>query len=252
MKVIITGDSHTNSLRRAAPSIADEIAGSADQFRIAMFGNGRYTLKKFSETTPDGVTLSVPEYREALTALNGSAIFAGGGDTVYGINLGLHSLPVVRSRMWEKFAPWRIAEQFKLLPLSDAVLDEIVYANNVHIYAFFEALVASKVRFFIISAPPVRRDHRCFRKTEPVVGLAVDNWFRSTSLRHFERYDIPVVLPPQECLEPNGFLRDDLAEKTPGDHHHGNEKFGKIMLRKILECLPDLVGRSEASVLPDT
>lgn len=233
--IVITGDSHINAIRLGAVALGPEVARLASrEVRIGMLGNGRHTLRPFFSKCDAGAKLAHPQYATALRALIGSDVIGGGGKT-FGVCLGFHSPPVFRHPMWHQsrlVADWKGPPE---RPVSDAVFEVVVRSINQHIYAFFDALVSAGVDFFVISAPPPRRDHYCMAKTPASVVLSVDRAYRALVAKHFDSIGVRYVLPPEDVYAEDGFLLDGFAMRVPRDFHHANSLYGEKMLRRILE-----------------
>ncbi len=233
--IVITGDSHINAIRLGAVALGPEVARLASrEVRIGMLGNGRHTLRPFFSKCDAGAKLAHPQYATALRALIGSDVIGGGGKT-FGVCLGFHSPPVFRHPMWHQsrlVADWKGPPE---RPVSDAVFEVVVRSINQHIYAFFDALVSAGVDFFVISAPPPRRDHYCMAKTPASVVLSVDRAYRALVAKHFDSIGVRYVLPPEDVYAEDGFLLDEFAMRVPRDFHHANSLYGEKMLRRILE-----------------
>ncbi len=232
--IILTGDSHVNALRHGAATLESELKLRLDRpLRIGALGNGKHTLRPFSERTSDGVRLTQGSYVAALNLLSGSPRFLADPGITYGICLGFHSPPVFRHPMWERSVPSRLGLVHGKVPISSATLQAIVQSNNQHIYRLFESLKESNVDFFVISSPPPRRDHYCLAKTPEDVVLEVDRAFRSSTQRHLESLGVRYAMPPPDVYDDRGFLRDELAQKAPNDFHHGNGEYGRKFVRAL-------------------
>jgi hypothetical protein len=239
--IVLTGDSHVNALRHGAAALESELKLRLNRpLRIGALGNGKHTLKSFSEKTPDGVRLTQRSYATALRLLSGSPMFQADSDVTYGICLGFHSPPVFRHPMWERPAPSRPGLAPGKVPISAATLEAIIQSNNNHIYRLFEALKESNVDFFVISSPPPRRDHYCLANTPEEVVLEVDGAFRSSVQRHLQSLVIRYAMPPPDVYDGQGFLRDDLAQRAPNDFHHGNAEYGRRFIRALFIDNPQM------------
>jgi len=233
--IILTGDSHVNALRHGAATLESEIKQHVNRpLRIGALGNGKHTLRAFSERSTGGVKLTQRSYAAALRLLSGSPMFQADPGITYGICLGFHSPPVFRHPMWERSAPSRHDLAHGKVPISSAVLEAIILSNNEHIYRFFESLKATDVNFFVISSPPPRRDHYCLDKTPGEVVLEVDEAFRSSVQQHLRSLGIRFAMPPKNVYDDQGFLRDEFAQNAPNDFHHGNAEYGRRFIRALL------------------
>lgn len=233
--IVVTGNSHVNALRLGAMQLGAELSRMSDrELRIGMLGNGKFTHRQFFRECDAGAVIVEPEYVDALKALTGTDVIGQTGVT-YGICLGFHSPPVFRQPMWQVSALSEYVGNARERPISSAVLEAMVEHNNRYMYGFFDALRRAGVDFFVISAPPPRRDHPCLAKTPESTVIAVDAAFRTSVARHLESKGVQYVMPPSEAYDADGFLPDELAMKAPRDVHHGNADYGSLMLRKVLE-----------------
>jgi hypothetical protein len=240
--IVLTGDSHVNALRHGAAALESEIKLRLDRpLRIGALGNGKHTLRPFSEKVSDGVKLTQRSYAAALRLLSGSAMFQPDPGITYGICLGFHSPPVFRHPMWERSAPSRLEAARDKVPISSSTLEAIIQSNNEHIFRLFESLKESHVNFFVISSPPPRRDHYCLAKTPEEVVLEVDEAFRSSTQRRLQSLGVRYAMPPPDVYDEQGFLRDELAQKAPHDFHHGNAEYGRRFVRAFLIDNPQAI-----------
>jgi len=234
MTLIITGDSHVNALREGADLLtSEELASWAGRLKIGSLGTGSIALSRFSKVVSGKVVFDNSRYSRAFLALNVRGFFRTGG-VKYGMSFGFHSLPVVASLTWKDVLPWTIASKYGREPVSSGVLTAMMAENNKHMHVFYEQLLAAKIDFFVISAPPLRADHPIFTELEAEVILEVDREFRKASGDFFAERGIQVVYPPEIVYASKGILRRDLAKIAPDDTHHGNSEYGRIMLQHIL------------------
>ncbi|MBN8211233.1 hypothetical protein JI666_21260, partial [Bacillus sp. NTK071] len=76
---------------------------------------------------------------------------------VWAVVMGTHNFRILRGRFWGEAAPSALAGA-RQRPLSDAVIDQIIFDDQSHIRAFLENLAAIGARFLVVSCPPLRKD----------------------------------------------------------------------------------------------
>ena len=239
--IILTGDSHTNALRLGAQELSQqgEIPASIE-LRVGMLGNGKHADSDFSETRDGRVVLTQPALAGGLRRLTGDDAFRAEPQFRYGVCLGFHSAPFFRHPMWRRYRPAPLFTQAAgQRPVSSGVLDTIVDARGQFLFKFFDRLLSTGVDFFVIAAPPPRRDHPCLKESPANVVLAADRIFRHRVSQRLDSLGIRYVMPPESTTDDAGFLKSEYANIAPRDFHHGNAAYGAEMLRSVLEVAQD-------------
>lgn len=234
--IFLVGDSHVNALRLGAQSLAERGELPQTDLRIGMLGNGKHALNEFSEVRDGRVVLTQADYAASLKRLTGDSHFLPADEASYAICLGFHSAPIFRHPLWRRYRPADLVTSPRTQrPVSSAALTAMVDHYNRYIYRLFERLVDASVDFFVVAAPPPRRDHRCLEESPAEVVLAVDAFFRKRVCQRLDAWGIRYILPPAEVFDDSGFLRQELANVAPRDFHHGNGQYGEMMIRAVLE-----------------
>ena len=232
MRLVILGDSHTKALSdalAAAPPRTDiEIA-------CKPVCSGTAFRQPIHDVAPDGVRFLDPVYRKRLAILSGSQHFVASPDMCYGLMMGFHTAGIYRHPSWATYAPSELAPKLGLRAVSSQVIGAIGLDRQRNVLAFFDALRAVGVNFFAISAPPPRRSHPCLRQgISPATLLTVDRLARQACRDRLQQAGIPILSPPEETVDPDGFLLPSYEQKEKGDYHHANAAYGAIMLRKAV------------------
>lgn len=232
MKFVITGDSHTKSL-----SDAFEAAPPRTDIEITCkpVCSGAAFREPFHEVTREGVRFTDAAYQKRLEILSGSRHFVASPDMRYGLMMGFHTAGIYRDPTWVRHAPSGLAAKLGLQAVSSQVIRAIGLDRQRNVLAFFEALKAAGVNFFAMSAPPPRRSHPCLRRgISAATLLTVDKLARTACADRLREAGIPILLPPEQTIDPEGFLLPPYEQKEKGDHHHANVTYGAIMLRNAI------------------
>ena len=150
-----------------------------------------------------------------------------------------HNTRVYNLSFWLTAAPSKIAKP-GFRPISDAVLVEIFEKEQSFRKVFLGQLLETGVKFFIVSAPSPRRDGAAVLRGIQLATIELlDRMARDHFRKWIGKHNIPIVEPPEETIDEEGFLRDEFAQKFTAtgelDPHHANSSYGEIMVRKILD-----------------
>jgi hypothetical protein len=231
--MIIVGNSHVAALKQGA----DEIGGLDQVLKIAPFGDGAREYEPFSSVINGQVVFTVEYSASILRKLTGMNAFDP--TCTWGICMGTHNTRVYDLPFWLKAAPSRIAKP-GVRPVSDAVLNEIIEKEQRFRKVFLRQLMETGVKFFIVSAPSPRRDGSAVRRGISLATIKlVDRMARDHFRDWIAKHNVPIVEPPEETIDEEGFLRDEFAQKLDAkgglDPHHANSAYGKLMVQKILD-----------------
>lgn len=151
---------------------------------------------------------------------------------MYGLVLGLHVARFLREPLWKKHVPLQSSDHRNRRPLDEGVLGEIIREYTKHITSFYDALSAHRVRYFVVSASPMRTDHVSLKRLSPDDVRFVSEKYRTYVRDYLRERGIATIMPPLQSLE-EGLPRRDLWTDRAGDHH-GNLQYGHMMLTSIL------------------
>lgn len=241
MSAIITGDSHVRALRLGISSLPESAIGDLGKFSLGMLGIARWFFEEFFYTNPAGVSFTREDFNDAFMGLTGKSTITEGDDTLYGFCLAFNSVHIFRHRMWKFYSPWNLAKKYKRTPISDQVFERIWKSHTCYMFEFLAALKALNVDFFVIAAPPPRRDHPCIQETSKEIVLEVDRRFRELSIAKLKLMGVPVITPPAWAYGEDGFMAGEFEERSPGDYHHANLQYGRRLF--IEEVSPRLASR---------
>jgi hypothetical protein len=230
MSIRIFGDSHVGALLRAWR------AGTAEyDLALARIGAAHHIHKApaFYEEREGKVYVTKARIAEGLGAMIGRD-YMQAGDALYGLIMGTPLARIIRGTSWQSFAPWRIAAECGLQPLSSGLL-ESYFANELqYVLGFFDALHRCGVRFFVLAGPPPRRNHPAMKRgTSPKVVLEVARMYGEYFRRQLSLRGYPLIEPPAGMTDHDGFLKAEFESRAKGDHSHANTAYGKLYLAKV-------------------
>lgn len=233
MTLYICGNSHVRALRAGMQAIAEEVE---DEVVVFPLGTADNEAESFSAMEDGRVVLTNTRFRNKLRKNFGFTCFEPAHR--WGICLGTHNARLFRNAGWLRAAPaWLSLPGMQ--PVPEAVFEQMVADDQRHIRAFLDRLLQTGVRPFVISAPWPVRHHPIMTETgvRPEIVQAVDARARALFAAWLARRGIDLVTPPPETADAEGFLRPVFA-KGGEDVYHGNARYGKIMMRKVLAERP--------------
>ena len=227
--ILLTGDSHTAALRKG--QIAIEAEGRwPERVRLCIrpLGNGQLTCEPFFIDRGDHAEITAASYRRQIQRLPMSD---DSPDTIYGLSAPLHSVRLWRHSAWQSFVPATMAEALSGTPVSSGLMQRLVLEDQRYVLDLLALLTRLGKRVFVVEAPYPFHHHPALRKTSRDLVRYVDGFYRNLVRRELQRLSVPIVAVPDRCVE-DGFM-PELYEQ-PGDHHHGNQRYGEMMIDEIL------------------
>jgi len=240
--LVLAGDSHTLAFQGALERMtAAEREGLGRPLRVGHLFLGHLNAEPFCARSGDRITFHRENVRQALEAFTGRPYMCREDRAaVWGLSVGLMTTLLVRSETWRRFVPWSIDAGDGRRPLSDGVIETVARAANRHVREFFSHLAALEIRCFCIAAPPLSAHEPALDRGTSVM-LEVDRIARRAMAADLEALGVRVVWPPDHVYEGaprRSLLRSDLA--VPGDTHHANSNYGRIMVEHIIEKTSDI------------
>ena len=230
MTLYICGNSHARALRAGASALEKE--EGAEPMVVFPLGTADNEAEAFSAIENGQVVLTNQRFRKKLKQHFGISSFAP--EHRWGICLGNHNSRIFRHEGWMSAAPTWMNAKGKT-PVSEALFQRIVEDDQIYIRRFLTQLISTGVRPFVISAPwPLRPDPALTGiKLSHDVIKAIDTRARVLFSEWLAERDIAIVAPPVEAADEDGFLKPNYA-KGGDDPCHGNNKYGRAMMRKVL------------------
>jgi hypothetical protein len=233
--IFICGNSHVAALQRGLTKL-DRSSGDVTIFPL---GNGFYELTDFSGVKNGEVILTDPTYARNFETYAGQNHFDS--SHIWGLCMGTHTARIYRNHMWVDSAPADMGGS-GARPISEAVLDAIVDADQKYIKLFMSRLKSHGLKFFCISCPALRSDHPCFKSgILPEVGAFVDSYARERFKGWLKEQRIDFVDMPRGSVDAHGFLRPRYRQLRAGkgrrDPHHANAAYGKLMMQRVFDYL---------------
>lgn len=236
MKLRIAGNSHVGALKRGLDQALAQQPTRFEEVQVFPIVRAKLELEPFSRRVGDAVELTDPQSRTHLRERAGVDQIDHG---VWGICMGLHNVVLMRDPFWDQHAPSWIATGEEI-PVSRSLCEAIVLAGQEHVRAFVLHLKEAGIPVFLISSPPLRRDHPSVASRRAEVPLEVDRLARETLAAFAAQHEIPFVDYPAQALAEDGFLRAEfestiIRAKGSRDRAHANEEYGALMMRRVID-----------------
>lgn len=236
MKLRIAGNSHVGALKRGLDQALAQQPTGFEEVQVFPIVRAKLELEPFSRRTGDAVQLIDPQSRTHLRERAGVDQI---DDGVWGICMGLHNVVLMRDPFWDQHAPSWIATGEEI-PVSPSLCAAIVLAGQEHVHAFVLQLKQAGIPVFLVSSPPLRRDHPSVASRRAEVPLEIDRLAREALADFAAQHEIPFVNYPDEALAEDGFLREKFEStivraKGSRDRAHANEEYGTLMMRRVID-----------------
>jgi len=240
--LVLAGDSHTLAFQGALDRMtAAEREGLGRRTHVLHLFLGHENAEPFCALADDRITFHREDVRQVLEAFTGREYMCREDRAaVWGFSVGLMTTQLVRGETWRRFVPWASDQGDGRRPLSDGVIGAVARAANRHVREFFSHLVTLEIDCFCIAAPPLSAFEPALERGVSVM-LEVDRIARNAMAAELEELGVRVVWPPDQVYEGaprRSLLRSDLA--VPGDTHHANATYGRIMLEQIVAKTSDV------------
>ena len=225
--ILLTGDSHTAALRKGQSAIEAE-GRWPEQVRLSIrpLGPGQLTCEPFFIDRGDHAEITAAAYRRQMQRL---PMNDDPPATIYGMSAPLHSVRLWRHPAWQRFAPAAMAGGVSGTPVSSGMIERLVLEDQRNVLDLLALLKRLGKRVFVVEAPYPFHHHPVLRNTSRDLVRFVDGLYRNLVRRELMRMAVPI-----RCIE-HGFMLDLYAQ--PGDHHHGNQRYGETMMDEILAFL---------------
>ena len=232
--VLIIGDSHTRVIALGQEELPQN--SPARDYNVHMLGIGRTFLRKFHETTDDGVTLLGPRKQEILKhAIDRDYLTEA--DTPVFLSLGFHGIYFYHSKLWNEYTI--LSNENSRQFISDSAFRLMALRFNYHILSFIDALKSKGIQPVVVSAPYLPRKFVDTPKIESVTSeelTIIENSFRAVMTDALNRRKVPVLLPPDEATD-SGYLKEKYRRTDDTYEYHGNPAYGALVLKQIEEYL---------------
>ncbi len=232
MRVIITGDSHTGTLKNGKNLILQKKIWPPEiELKIKALGNGKHLNTPFFINCGDYAQITEKLYQDRIKRLP----IASEPDAIYGLCAPFHSNRIWRSLDWTKFVPVALAKTE--IPVSDAMLKQIILSDQQYVLELIDIFIQAQKKIFIIETPRPFTHNKAFEDIRPEVILAVDKAYRDLIRTELVERSVDIVSIPAHCIAEDGSMSSDYKNKRKNDMNHGNELFGEIMLQEIFAFL---------------
>ncbi|NCO87025.1 MAG: hypothetical protein GW886_10405 [Rhodobacterales bacterium] len=149
------------------------------------------------------------------------------------ISFGFHTATILSSQRFKAHRHWRATSFPDRAPVSDGVFAAMVLDLNAEALTFLKIMAARGHSLAVLSSPPPTRRFGLLKSGHSEADiLMLDALVRETMAGAISALGIAVVAPPAD-VAPDGFLRPDLMNADENDTHHGNPKYGELVLRDL-------------------
>lgn len=234
MKILITGDSHTGALQRGKELLLTQGLLSPDlDLNIRPMGGGHILPSPFYEDRGDHAAISDPTYKKQFARFPLEKF--SNSEILYGFTSLLHTTRIWRHYDWKKFVPITLVKNEAAI--SRSLINRVIYDDSKYLLGMIDVMLRTQQKVFAVEAPKPFKRHIERTNIRSEVALFVDKHYRNFIRNELSKRNIPIVSIDTECYDADGFMLDEYQSDTPNDMHHGNAKFGAIMLNKTLKLL---------------
>lgn len=228
--LIITGDSHTASLKFARENLINNGISVFNGTEIIPLASGDVMRSSFFDERDDIAYFN----REICKSLISQLPLRFNGIS-YGFCGNLHTTRIMRDIDWVKYAPFEVVRNE--IPISLAFLHKIFEFDQKYMIALLNIFLKNHQNIFVIEAPYPFRGSPLFKRVRTEVLQYIDKEYRGYVKKNLMKMGIDVVSIPLECVDQEGFMLDKfLTENGPQDHHC-NKDFGEVMMIEIINYL---------------
>lgn len=230
MKVIITGDSHTATLKLGLDALVNQGEALGHDFTVRPLGPGGIFSKPFFIDKGDHAQIANGRFRQRVKRLP----FPAKNDRIayYGISGAFLPYKIWRDNDWLQYTP--LAEKKNKLPVSNALLRRVIMDDRQHVLRLLEVLKRMEVKVFVVEAPRPMRHTTTLELLDTEAVSYIDAFYRKTIKEWLDQRGIPVAEVPTDCYDSEGFMYDVYNR---GDGHHANEAFGALMIKKVIDLV---------------
>lgn len=228
MRVLITGDSHTATLKLGQHALRSDAAPGLD-ISILPLGSGAHIPTPFYQDAGDHAELVVPVYRRFLQRVPP----AGARFDWIGVCAPLHTTRVWRQD-WSAYRLWHEAgaDPGAKIPVSDALLRQVIEDDSRYALGFLDVIRRS-ARVFVIAAPAPFRHHEAVACNGAGMVMHIHRTYCAHISRELALREIPVVALDPEWMDDQGFMKPRFKSQNPEDRHHGNTLLGRSVYKRI-------------------
>lgn len=230
MNIIITGDSHTATLKLGLDALVNQGEILSHDIRVKPLGPGGIFSKPFFIDKGDHAQIANGRFRQRLKRL--PLPNKKDHSVYYGLSGPFLPFKIWRDKDWLHYTP--LATEENKFPVSNSLLRRVVLDDRKYILQLLEVLKRIGVKVFVMEAPmPMRNPLRSDLIDSELITY-LDSFYRKTIKEWLDQRGIPVVEVPSDCYDSDGFMYDTYNR---GDGHHANDAFGALMIKKAIDLV---------------
>lgn len=236
-QIYVVGDSHTGSLMRAA----EQIVGM-DRLPVSFLplGPGNIAPFDFYQFDAQAKRLEIVAKKwEAHVFPKEQKHVETPDDYLFAVCLPFNTARFLRDYNWGDYVHWSFKDRAGQIPLSDAVVDEIILRDIQNSVQFVRDLGALGLNVAVLDSPRFFAHSDAAQAAGVKMTAFLTERFRSVVSDLLAEDDIPVIAQPAQTITAEGATDAKFRHKKKSDQIHTNEMFGAIMLAQLLEyCYP--------------
>lgn len=235
MKILVTGNSHTATLSKGYRSRNEQAQGDGQDAELffAPLGRSAYFHEDFFAKRRRRVVITHPQMRRRVHRFAPEDPYEW-----YALCCPMVSTRLLRSRQtWETFdLP---DETTGRAPMSQTLLNQILDQDQRQACGFARSLARLGLRVVVVEPPRLFRHVPVAKRLGAERCLEVDRLLRGRAREILERSNIPVATVPEEAVDEDGFMKDELSEGA-ANYWHGNAAFGDLMVTSLLATVQSI------------
>lgn len=233
--VLITGGSHVAALHEGFKSLveAGEIPQALD-LDFQPLGGGLSISGNFFRAQSDHVEITNPKFRRRIRRIPppGTAY-----DAVL-LSTLLYSRPVWYKADWAVYGVPGLSNGRTLA--SNSMLRRVILDDTRYLLSFLKHLRSLGIPVCVVEGPrPFRHNIEVKRAGVEIVKY-IDTQYRLLTSDLLARENIPVINVPDFVFDNDGFMLEEYRSDNPRDKTHGNARFGRLMMLKVVDYLRNL------------
>ena len=229
--IYLCGDSHLANMKKASM----EVTGfDALPVRFLRFGQGNVVPFAFFELDEDQqkVRITAKDW-EKMEFPQHPRDVADPENNIYFVTACLNTSRFLRDYSWGKYVHWQHKEKPEQIPLSDAVIKQIIEGDSRNAVAFMKAMKSVGLNVVALDSPHFQRRDPNIQAMGFDMAFKLLKMYKSHVSEQLKAAGIPVLWVPERTYGEDGAMLPKFAHEKKRDMHHSNATFGAIMLSKI-------------------
>lgn len=232
MKIFITGDSHIGALKKGWIGLEtkSEIPKNL-RFSFSPLGPGDSMLTPFFEKRSDHLKITSDDGAKWLTRIPEES--SEQENILYVISAPLHLQPIILHPFFKRHRPSEISNS--PTKSSKALIRRIARERKRYAIEFVIALKSLNQKVAVIEPPRTFKHHPNIKKTSLDIITYLEDFCRNEVKQLLTRNGIPTIELPVESYDDDGLMLDNYRHESSEDRHHGNQAYGEMMIKQVID-----------------